>query len=447
MLKGNSVFLIRLFLETILLVPFSSLAEDLSQEGGDASISDQSSRAYDHLLANANESSVQDQHDIGKIGFDRNFAHTRINGRLRLGPQFNNVSCIGCHTNNGRGTPNFGSKASQSVVKISLPAGKPSVPNGSVSVPGLGTQLRDHAISKVKPDAHLKLLWDLIEGQYDDGIPYELRKPKVIISLSRRKIFPSNAMISLRRAPPVFGTGLLESVDEATIISLADPDDADYDGISGHPNMVWNLKTKKTSVGRFGFKAGSPTAIQQIATAYSVDMGVTNPLVRLTDKIPDITKSILDATTFYTRTLAVPRSRSVNPVKETSGKNIFYSLHCNSCHVTTLFTGVSDIAELSHQVIHPFTDLLLHDMGPGLADGRPEFLASGNEWRTTPLWGIGLTATVLFGAAENYLHDGRARTLEEAILWHGGEGQQASNGFKALSADQRDSLICFLHSL
>lgn len=447
-LNGTICFALCLSFGVNLLAPIPSSGEDLSQEGGDTTVSDTSSQAYDHLLANAPNSSIRDKHDVGRTGFDRNFAHFRIQGKLVLGPQFNNVSCGGCHTNNGRGTPSSDRNGSKFVLKVSLPSGKPSVPNGPVPLPGLGTQLRDHAVSKVKPNAHLKIVWEMIEGQYDDGTPFELRKPHVTISLSKKgKVFPLTAMTSLRRAPPVFGTGLLDSIDDPTINSLADPDDADSNGISGRPNQVWNIKTKSASIGRFGFKAGAPNAAQQIATAYAIDMGVTNPLVRITRNAPDIPKRILNSTIFYTRTLAVPHSRSVDAVKEATGLTLFNTLHCNSCHLQSITTGASNIPELAHQTIHPFTDLLLHDMGPGLADDRPEFLASGSEWRTTPLWGIGLTATVLVGASENYLHDGRARTLEEAILWHGGEAGQASTEFKALNVDQRDSLISFLRSL
>ena len=436
-----------LLLFTEVSFPRLLLAQDLSLEGGDTTVTDSSSQAYGQLLANAKSSAIQDKHDLGRSGFDRDFARTKVNGKIRVGPLFNNVSCVGCHINNGRGTPSFGNKASQSVIKVSLPSGKPGVPNGPVPLPSLGNQLHDHAISNVRPDVRIALKWDLIEGQYSDGTRFELRSPKLSISARGVKRLPVDMLTSLRRSPAVFGSGLLESIDQATILSAADPDDLNGDGISGRPNMVWDLKARATKIGRFGFKAAAPSVIQQIANAYAIDMGVTNPLVRLKDKQVDISQKILDATTFYTRTLAVPRSRSTDSQREVSGKAIFISIGCNSCHLLTLVTGSSDISELSHQTIHPLTDLLLHDMGSELDDGRVEFQALGSEWRTTPLWGIGLTATALAGAPESYLHDGRARTLEEAILWHGGEAQRSSDQFKALNSDQRDSLISFLRSL
>jgi CxxC motif-containing protein (DUF1111 family) len=245
----------------------------------------------------------------------------------------------------------------------------------------------------------------------------------------------------------VFGVGLLEAVDAGTIIDRADPDDVDLDGISGRANIVWNQRERRTSIGRFGFKAASPSVLQQVAAAYSTDMGVTNPLFPMGDRIPDITRATLDLTAFYTRTLAVPRARAQNDPAVIRGQETFEILGCAKCHTPTLLTGQHSIPQLAHQTIHPFTDLLLHDIGDGLADGRQEFLASPREWRTTPLWGIGLTQTVLGNGEATYLHDGRARTLEEAILWHGGEAETSQKGFVGLAANERDALIQFLRSL
>ena len=436
-----------LYLALCLLSPAFVLAEDLSQEGGDTSIHDASRRAFDHILANVTSATIQDKHDVGQEGFRRNFAKQAINGKIRLGPLFNNVSCVSCHTGNGRGTTSFGRKGSETILKVSQATGKPSMPGGPVPLRGFGLQIHDHARGKAKPDAHLDLVWELIQGSYEDNSPYELRRPNISVIPRRGKTFPSDAMTSLRRAPPVFGAGLLDAIDPSTIRSLADPDDADHDGISGRPNLVWNLQAKKQTLGKFGFKAAAPTLAQQIAAAYTNDMGVTNPLVRVGHDEPDISQKILDATTFYNRTLAVPVARSQDAAREKRGQDLFVSLGCNACHTMTITTGSSSVSELSHQTIHPFTDLLLHDMGPGLADGRAEFQATGNEWRTTPLWGIGLTETVLSGEEVTYLHDGRARTLAEAILWHGGESQAATDRFKALTEEQRTDLIFFLRSL
>jgi CxxC motif-containing protein (DUF1111 family) len=239
---------------------------------------------------------------------------------------------------------------------------------------------------------------------------------------------------------------LLEAVPDDEIMQRADPDDADGNGISGRPNTVWSVDSGAFAVGKFGFKAGAPSLRQQVATAYAGDMGVTNPLFKERGRSVDIPARILDATTFYVSTLAVPRAREQSDPIVIRGKEIFSAFGCMDCHATGLRTGSAPIAALSNNLIHPFTDLLLHDMGEELADGRPEYRASGSEWRTAPLWGIGLADLVLSRAA-TYLHDGRARTLEEAILWHGGEASAARNSFIAANKSERDALIAFLRSL
>jgi CxxC motif-containing protein (DUF1111 family) len=260
-------------------------------------------------------------------------------------------------------------------------------------------------------------------------------------------------------APAVFGVGLLEAVPEAHILAAADPDDTDGDGISGRPNQVADVVNGGTSLGRFGWKANVPSVEQQNAGAFHGDIGITSALFpdencppeqvacgsALSGGVPELDAAKLDRVTFYTRTLAVPARRDVGQPVTTEGQELFASLGCASCHLPELRTGESDIAALSNQVIHPYTDLLLHDMGPGLADGRPDGEASGSEWRTAPLWGIGLVDTV--NGHTRFLHDGRARNLSEAILWHGGEAQASADAFRASPARARDALIAFLESL
>jgi CxxC motif-containing protein (DUF1111 family) len=266
-------------------------------------------------------------------------------------------------------------------------------------------------------------------------------------------------MVSPRTAPFVFGLGLLAALDESTVLSRADPDDADGDGISGRPNRVADVVTGGTSLGRFGWKANVPTVEQQNAGAFHGDIGITSALfpdencppeqaacrAALSGGVPELDAAKLQRVTFYTRTLAVPARRDVGQPQTAEGEELFETLGCSSCHLPELRTGESDVAALSSQVIHPYTDLLLHDMGPGLADGRPDGEASGSEWRTPPLWGIGLVETV--NGHTRFLHDGRARNLSEAILWHGGEAQASAEAFRALPARARDSLIAFLESL
>ncbi|MEO0378195.1 MAG: di-heme oxidoredictase family protein, partial [Cyanobacteria bacterium P01_A01_bin.17] len=214
---------------------------------------------------------------------------------------------------------------------------------------------------------------------------------------------------------------------------------------SGRPNQVWDWDNKEATLGRFGLKANQPNLLQQSAAAYFNDMGVTNPLFLEADGSSDIDAQILKSATIYAQTLAVPARTLIKDPKVKRGEQLFSEAHCASCHISELRTGQHEYAELENQTIHPYTDLLLHDMGAGLSDNRPDFEATGNEWRTSPLWGIGVAQTVL--PYSSYLHDGRARTLEEAILWHGGEAQSAQQTFVAMAKEDRDALVRFLRSL
>ena len=220
--------------------------------------------------------------------------------------------------------------------------------------------------------------------------------------------------------------------------------------------MVWDVVEQQKTIGRFGWKAGNPTLLQQTAGAYNQDMGVTNPLFPVDNCVgqiqcdsladdPEIDMQALRTATFYSQSLGVPARRNADDPKVRNGKIIFSALNCNACHQPAFTTGQHEFAFLTNQPIHPYTDLLLHDMGEGLADGRSEFDADGHEWRTPPLWGIGLTYTV--GGHTRFLHDGRARNLEEAILWHGGESLDSRDAFMRLSKQEREDLIAFLESL
>jgi CxxC motif-containing protein (DUF1111 family) len=267
-------------------------------------------------------------------------------------------------------------------------------------------------------------------------------------------------LFSARIAPPVIGLGLLEAIPEADLLAHADPEDADGDGISGRANRVWDRRNDTTAMGRFGWKAGQPSLRQQNAEAFANDMGLTSHLVPTDSCSPaqhdclampnggdaEVSDSILDNVTFYTRNLAVPARRNVDDKQVLAGKSLFFQANCQGCHVAVFTTGAEAAEpELANQTIRPYTDLLLHDMGPGLADGRPEFLANGQEWRTPPLWGIGLTEAV--NGHTQFLHDGRARNLMEAILWHEGEAAQSRDAVLAFDASQRAALLAFLNSL
>ncbi len=271
---------------------------------------------------------------------------------------------------------------------------------------------------------------------------------------------PDGLLISPRVAPQMIGLGLLEVVPDATLEKLADPDDANSDGISGRTNLVWNVPQNAFTMGRFGWKANQPNLHQQNAAAAAGDIGLTSSLFpgepceelqlacreAISGGAPELSDEFLDKLTLYTRLLAVPAQRNADDPAVRRGAAIFRGLGCGGCHMPTLETGPDNhLAELDGQTIHPFTDLLLHDMGPGLADGRPDFEASGSEWRTPPLWGLGLVRRV--NGHLQLLHDGRAMGFAEAILWHGGEAEAAREAFRNAPRDARQALIAFLESL
>jgi CxxC motif-containing protein (DUF1111 family) len=270
----------------------------------------------------------------------------------------------------------------------------------------------------------------------------------------------AGTMISPRVAPQVIGLGLLEAVTEDTLVGLADPFDADGDGISGRVSHLPNPERSGTTVGRFGWKANQPSIRQQVAGAFLGDMGITSPVNPAEDCTavelecaaapsggsPEIPEARLADVVLYSRLLAVPARRDLDEPQVLRGEDMFEELGCATCHRPSLETGAFEsLPELAHQVIRPFTDLLLHDMGPELADGRPDHEASGSEWRTPPLWGIGLLHTV--NGHTRLLHDGRARNAEEAVLWHDGEARASRDAFVAARAGDRAALLRFLESL
>ena len=254
------------------------------------------------------------------------------------------------------------------------------------------------------------------------------------------------------------GLGLLQAIDASDILAAADPEDLDGDGLSGRTNWVPDTITGRQVLGRFGWKASQPTIEQQIATALSEDMGLTSwvrpetactalqPACRRHDGVEEVPRHALAQLTTYVRFLAVPRRRDLAASQIRNGRNLFLGLGCAGCHTPRQTTGDdAEFPELSKQTIFPYTDLLLHDMGPDLADGVREFGAEGNEWRTPPLWGLGLLHSI--HGRLRLLHDGRARSVEEAILWHGGEATVAKQGYTSLSTAKRDMLIRFVESL
>jgi CxxC motif-containing protein (DUF1111 family) len=438
--------------------------------GGETTVFNRTSHGLEQPAANLSEAELE-EHIEGDRAFEAVFVTAPAPVNSGLGPLFNNASCAGCHARDGRGMP----VKSQMLVRVSLPQGHPAISNpanepisaggaekgkqvifeshpeaavtlgNAPPVPGLGTQIQDQAIYAHKPEADVELSWQESSGKYGDGTAYKLRSPVAQITLQDGKPLPPDVLTTLRVPTPVFGRGLMEAIPEQTIIALADPEDKNNDGISGRPNMVWDATKQAVTLGRFGHKASIPNLLEQTALAYVNDIGVTSPLFPEKDGSSDIDDKTLKAATFYSQTLAVPARTMVDDPDVKRGEKLFSQANCGACHIAELRTGKHEIKALANQTIYPYSDMLLHDMGLSLADGRPDFAATGTEWRTPPLWGLGLTQTVL--PYSGYLHDGRARTVEEAILWHGGEAEKSKQAFRTMSKSDRDALLRFLNSL
>lgn len=426
---------------------------DSRLSGGAATVFDATSKAFTHPVDGLSARDLQ-IHELGDASFEQSFVSAPSPIHSGLGPVFNNVSCVSCHHNDGKGTPTAGFNNSSLLIRISLPGEDET--GAPLSIPSFGFQLQDRSVFSSTPEAHVNIFYTDVPITYPDGSVVILRKPTYTLT-NAYKPLPAVYNISPRMAPPVFGLGLLEAIPESTILSFADPDDKDGDDISGRPNYIFDTLSKKRDLGRFGLKANTINILHQAAFAYQQDMGVTNYVApkessdgELQDDNrkddPELPDSILNATAFYVKTLAVPARRNVTDADVQAGEKLFAQIQCSKCHIPTIQTGVDlTLPQISNQRIHPYTDLLLHDMGDGLADGRPDFLATGSEWRTMPLWGIGLFPKT--NGTAFYLHDGRARSIEEAILWHGGEAEKAKDRFMHLTKTDRDKLLKFLNSL
>ncbi|WP_442915782.1 di-heme oxidoreductase family protein [Loktanella sp. M215] len=393
-----------------------------------------------------------------------------------LGPLLNAAACQACHVKDGRGRPpvSEGEAPVSLFLRLSVPAPDAleaemaQVAGWMASAPDpvYGGQLQTFSLPGVPAEA--RMLVDYTESPVTlaGGEVVSLRKPTYTIADPAYGDLAADLMTSPRVAPQMIGMGLLEAIPAAEIMALADPDDADGDGISGRANVVMSAVQGAPVLGRFGHKAGMPSVREQSAAAFSGDMGLSTSLhvsaggdctaaqvacmAAPSGADPatgvEVSDESLDLVTFYARNLGVPERRDAADPTVLRGKRVFYDAGCTSCHTPKFVTGRdAENSAQSFQLIWPYTDLLLHDMGEGLADHRPEERATGTEWRTAPLWGIGLTEQVTGHAS--FLHDGRARTLMEAILWHGGEAQASRDTVAALPKDDRDALIRYLESL
>ncbi|WP_332766380.1 di-heme oxidoredictase family protein [Pseudomonas koreensis] len=397
-------------------------------------------------------------------------APSTTTARDGLGPLFNTNACQNCHIKDGRGHPPApdATNAVSMLVRLSIPDAPPYArvieQLGVVPEPVYGGQFQDMAVPGVAPEGKVRVDYTPVPVRFADGTEVELRKPVLQITQLGYGPMHPDTRLSARVAPPMIGLGLLEAIPEEAILANAATQAKDNRGIKGRPNRVWDDELQKTVIGRFGWKAGQPNLNQQNVHAFSGDMGLTTSLRPFDDCTeaqtackqapngkgpdgePEVSDNILRLVLFYSRNLAVPARRGVNDAEVLAGKNLFFQAGCQSCH-TPKYTTAANAAEpeLANQLIRPYSDLLLHDMGDGLADNRTEFQASGRDWRTPPLWGIGLTQAV--SGHTQFLHDGRARNLLEAVLWHGGEAQAAQQQVLSFNAEQRAALLAFLNSL
>jgi CxxC motif-containing protein (DUF1111 family) len=375
-----------------------------------------------------------------------------------LGPLYNQTSCAGCHNREGRGRmPDFGDHYESAFFKISLP-GKDEH-GAPLPVPGFGHQIQDRAVFGENPEARVRVDWLDKDFTYPDGTKIKLRYPQFTVQNTYRP-FPEGVLLSPRLSRPNYGMGLVDAIPEENILRNADPNDANKDGISGKANFVYDFINGRNHVlGKIGWKASVVNVKSQVARAFLEDIGVTSSI--FPQKIgfdqeqyrsayigpgPDVPDSVIQALTFYMQALCVPARRNVDDPDVVKGQSLFKGIGCVKCHVDVQKTKVdSRFKPVSGQIIRPYSDFLLHDLGPDLSDGRPEYDAEGSEWRTPPLWGIGLSKKV--SGHGQLLHDGRARSFEEAILWHGGEAEKVRQTFTRLSATSRKSLLKFLESL
>lgn len=403
----------------------------------------------------------QSDFGIGNSFFRQSWvsAPASTTARDGLGPFYNAVSCSSCHFKDGRGrTPLFdGETARGLLLRFSIDG----VDGNGIANPDpiYGHQLQDNAILGQTVKGKYIITYQNSTETLADGTQVVLKKPMYQIIDLGYGALSGNLKISPRIANQMVGLGLLEAIDEATILAYADVSDSNGDGISGKPNYVYDMVSNSMQLGRFGWKANQPNVRQQIAAAFSGDMGITSSLFPNENcppgvdcssipngGSPEITDANLNRVALYSSVLSVPARRNFAEQNVLRGKKTFETIGCTSCHIPKIQTGTTHpIAALRNQTIRPYTDLLLHDMGSELADNTPDFLASGAEWKTPPLWGIGLIQTV--NGHNNLLHDGRAKTITEAILWHGGEGQLAKDKFKQLSTQERNDLLSFLNSL
>ncbi|GLQ29769.1 di-heme oxidoredictase family protein [Litoribrevibacter albus] len=445
------------------------------QQGGDNSTTTMTNNAFSKpstLLKGSQRADFK----VGNSFFKNPWvvAPASTDARDGLGSLFNVNACQSCHIKDGRGhAPTDASdRADSMLIRLSIlpqsEAHQALLAEGktpSIAEPNYGGQFQDQAVFGVKPEGRIAVTWTEVQVTFADGEAVSLRKPTFALEdLAYGDLHPDTKM-SPRVAPPMIGLGLIEAIDAKDILSQQDVDDKNNDGVSGKANWVVDAQTGDLVLGRFGWKAGQPSLKQQGAGAFNGDMGLTTSLFSSENCTaaqadclkaptgsrngePEVSDEILDAVAFYSQNLAVPVRRDADQPEVLKGKALFFDAGCQACHTPAYQTSSAKTVDkhLRNQVIFPYTDMLVHDMGDDLSDGgHTEFLAQGNEWRTPPLWGIGMTETV--NGHTQFLHDGRARNVMEAVLWHGGEAEQSKQTVLKMTKEQRTQLETFLNSL
>ncbi len=407
---------------------------------------------------------------IGNSFFKRNWVEAPASTKARdgLGPHFIARSCGGCHVTDGRGAPPDLAKGEQPVsllLRLSIPG--VGAHGGVLPEPTYGDQFNNFAVQNVKPEGKVVITYREVAGQFADGAAYTLLAPTYSFRDLGYGPMARDVLVSPRVAPQIIGVGLLEAIPEGDILANAREQARRPDAIKGVPNTVWDAPSGRMMTGRFGWKANVATIAHQTAGAFNGDIGITSSVFpseacTATQKdcqaaprgahgqAPEIDDKTFGDVVFYQATLAPPARRSPDDAQVMRGQKLFHDAQCAACHRPSYETAAGPNPRFSSQAlegqpIHPYTDLLLHDMGEALADGRPDGQASGRQWKTPPLWGVGLIKDV--NSHERLLHDGRARGVLEAVLWHGGEAQASRDRVLKMSRPEREALVKFVESL
>jgi CxxC motif-containing protein (DUF1111 family) len=456
---------------------FSKAEEFEALQGGAATSKKRPNRdAFSQFSANITFEE-QATFKLGNALFRKNWVSSPSSTQASdgLGPLFNARACQSCHLKDGRGHPPEGNPDATSMFLRLARAAATDEERAALASravlnlpdPVYGGQLQDLAVPGLAAEGKMAITYADERVTLGDGTTVQLRKPHYSVDAPASGPLAAGTTLSPRVTPQMIGLGLVEQIHPADILALADPGDRNGDGISGKPSIVRDKASAQLTLGRFGWKASTPSIRQQSSEAFAGDIGISTPEVPkhtgdctvaqkdclavpngVQERLGEVEAPppVMDLVTFYSQNLAVPRRRDVADATVLHGKKLFYDLGCTGCHAPKFVTrrDAPNKAQ-SFQLIWPYSDFLLHDLGDGLADGQDVGDASGSEWRTPPLWGIGLTKTV--SGHTFFLHDGRARNLTEAILWHGGEATKARDGFAALAAQDREALVKFLESL